>query len=264
MIGQQSEKLRQKRINSKQAITMALEGNWEEAVTVNKDILANFPDDVDAYNRLGRAYLELGEYAQAREAYQHAAALDPYNAIAKKNLQRLSYLKEDSASKVVEGDTAKPQHFIEEVGKSGVVRLWHLATKEALARVNAGDNVELRVDNSRLVVQKGKEEYIGQVEPRYAQRLIRLMQGGNKYSAAVTSVNGENVIVLIRETYQDPSQADILSFLPRGVRTARNYLRDRMLERELEYGEEEEAGEEAEEFGHTEDTGIDSEGIHLD
>ena len=48
-----------------------------------------FPNEVDAYNRLGKALTELGRYAEARDAYAHAVKLDPLNGIAAKNLQRL-------------------------------------------------------------------------------------------------------------------------------------------------------------------------------
>ena len=44
-------------------------------------------------NRLGRAYMELGEYKEAEGAYRKTLAIDQYNAIAQKNLQRLTYLK---------------------------------------------------------------------------------------------------------------------------------------------------------------------------
>ena len=54
---QEEERTRLKRQSSKQAIALALQGQWREAVAANKGILENFPKDVDAYNRLGRAYL---------------------------------------------------------------------------------------------------------------------------------------------------------------------------------------------------------------
>ena len=61
---EESTKLR--RQTSKQAIALAMEGRWREAVTANQSLIDAFPSDVDAYNRLGRAYMELGEYAIAR------------------------------------------------------------------------------------------------------------------------------------------------------------------------------------------------------
>ena len=67
--------VRLRRQSSKQAIALAMQGRWREAVAVNKSLIESFPSDVDAYNRLGRAYMELGEYSQAREAYQQALEL---------------------------------------------------------------------------------------------------------------------------------------------------------------------------------------------
>ena len=86
-----------KRQNSKQAISLAMEGRWQESVEVNKAIIESFPNDVDAYNRLGKAYVELGEYASAKEAYTKAVGLDHYNNIAKKNLARLELLGSEAA-----------------------------------------------------------------------------------------------------------------------------------------------------------------------
>jgi len=57
------------------AITLATQSRWEEAVQANQDILKVFPQDVDALNRLGKASLELGRYADAREAYGKAVHL---------------------------------------------------------------------------------------------------------------------------------------------------------------------------------------------
>jgi len=63
------------RQKTKQAVDLALAAKWREAIEVNKSILEIAPDDVDAYNRLGRAYLETGEYDKAREAYQRPWSL---------------------------------------------------------------------------------------------------------------------------------------------------------------------------------------------
>ena len=79
---QDEGQVRLKRLRAKQAIALAMESRWREAIAINKSIIAGFPNDVDAYNRLGRAYMELGEYSQAREAYGQALELDPYSAIA--------------------------------------------------------------------------------------------------------------------------------------------------------------------------------------
>jgi tetratricopeptide (TPR) repeat protein len=238
MAYQEEEQVRLRRQRSKQAISLAMQGRWREAVAANQEIITSFPHDVDAYNRLGRAYIELGEFERAKEAYQRAIEFDPYNVIAQKNLRRLPYLGE--AGSVADSDRAEPQHFIEETGKAGVVSLYRLAPPEVLARMAAGNKVYMKVDGSVLTVTNARGEYLGQVEPRHAQRLIRLMEGGNQYTAAIVSATEDRVLVIIREEYQDPSQAGLLSFPPRGGESLRPYLSDKMLRRELESIEAEE------------------------
>ncbi len=242
---QEEEKLlRLRQQRSEQAIALAMQGRWQDAVVANKGIIESFPRDVEAYNRLGRAYIELGEYSQAREAYSRAIEIDPYNAITKKNLQRLSYLNEAMVGSGGESHTVDPQHFIEEIGKAGVVNLYDLAPKEVLATMVAGDGVYLKVDAPALIVGNGRGEYVGHVALRHAQRLTKLIEGGNKYTAAVVSSNEDMVTVIIREVYQDPSQAGRLSFPPRGLEEVRSPLSDRALKTEpgFEEGAVEEPG----------------------
>ena len=234
---QEEEQTRLRRQFSKQAIALAMQGRWPEAIAANKSLLENFPNDAEAYNRLGRAYMALGEYSLAREAYEQAITLNPYNTIAQKNLDRLSHLGESVESAAGGFHKVEPQHFIEEVGKAGVVDLIRLTPPEILAKMVAGSPVGLRIDGPSLAVENSQGEYLGQVEPKHGQRLIKLMEGGNQYTAAIISSTAEAVTVIIREQYQDPSQAGRLSFPPRGGDSFRPYAADRIIRRELEYEE---------------------------
>ncbi len=250
MAYQEEEQVRLRRQQSKNAIALAMQGLWREAVTANRDIIEAFPTDVDAYNRLGKAHVELGEYAQAREAYTRALELDAYNIIAQKNLHRLTFLETAAPAPAAETDKAKPQYFIEDTGKAGVVSLNRLAAQEVLAKMLAGDKVNLRVSDSTLSVENSRGEYLGMVEPKHALRLIKLMEGGNQYSAAIVSSAEDRVSVIIRETFQAPALAGQLSFPPKGVENPRPSLSDKMLKRELEFveGSEEEYPEMEETF----------------
>ncbi len=232
----EEEQLKLKRVNTKQAIALAMQGKWQEAIDTNKSIINVFPDDVDAYNRLGRAYMETGEYSQAQKAYEHSLHIDAYNAIAKKNLQRLTQLKQISKNPKQRVQTVEP-HFIEEAGKSGVVSLQRLATGKVLARLVAGDPATLKVDVTNLLVKTTTGEYIGTVEPRHAQRLIKLMKGGNKYSAAIISSDTGKVTIIIRETFTHPSLVGQPSFPPRWVEITHT---DEHAEEQWEEEEEEE------------------------
>jgi len=238
MAYQEEEQARLRRQHSKQAIALAMQGRWREAIAVNESIIGSFPNDVDAYNRLGKAYMELGEYSQAREAYSQAMKLDPHNTIAKKNLGRLSHLGEGVVDSWGDSHKVEPQHFIEEIGKAGVVNLYRLASPQILARMVAGDKVYLKIDGADLVVENSRGEYLGLVEPRHGQRLIKLMEGGNKYSAAILSSAEDKATVVIREVYQDPGQAGQLSFPSKGLEGLRPSVGDRIFRRGLEYEEE--------------------------
>jgi len=237
MLYEREEQARLIRRSSKQAIALAMEGRWREAIAANKGIIENYPNDVDAYNRLGRAYMELGEYSLAREAYSRAKELDPYSTIAEKNLRRLSHLRETGTVSEEGFHRVEPQVFIEETGKAGVVSLYRLAAKEVLAEVDAGDKVNLKIVDSNLIVENRYQQYLGQVEPRHSQRLVRLMRGGNMYTATVISSSEDMMAVIIRETYQHPSQEGQLSFPSKGFGSLKPYISDKILRRQIEYDE---------------------------
>jgi tetratricopeptide (TPR) repeat protein len=227
-----------RRQTSRHAITLAMESRWEESIDVNKSILESFPNDVDAHNRLGKAYMELGEYAKAREAYHKALKLDQYNTIARKNLQRLEHLG-DEAPVSKEGGSSKvdPHLFIEEIGKAGVLNLSQIANSETLVKMMAGDKVVLKSQGTSLSVKTAKGEYLGLVPAKQGQRLIKLMDGGNKYTAVVVASNETSISVIIREIYQDPSQTDQVSFPARKLEEIQPYVTDRVFQSEFE-GEE--------------------------
>jgi hypothetical protein len=234
---ERATRLKQQR--SKEAIDLAMRGQWREAVVINKEIIEISSDDIEACNRLGRAYMELGDYNQARAAYSRTVELDPYNAIAKRNLRRLNELGEQDDSEV-ETDAVEPHQFIEEIGKAGVVGLYDLAPKEKRARMVAGDRVYLNVEGPGLTVTDSRGEYLGKVDSRPGQRLARLMLGGNQYQAAVVASTVDMMTVMIRETYQAPAQAGKLSFPPKGLEEVRPYVSDRILKSDAE--DEEDSG----------------------
>ena len=234
---QLSEKAKLRRHRTNEAIALAMQSRWEEAVTVNKGIIEIFPDDVDAYNRLGKASTQLGKYAEAREAYGRALEIDPNNGIAKKNLDRLAHLKEvDTGPK--NGRQVSSHLFIEETGKADVTDLYQLALPEVLARIAAGDPVHLEPRGQSLTVETVDGEYIGEVEPKLGLRLIKLMEGGNKYAAAVASISEDSCKVMIKEVFQHPSQAGRPSFPARAADGFRPYVKDSVLKYEREDDEE--------------------------
>jgi tetratricopeptide (TPR) repeat protein len=224
-----------------------MENRWEEAVQTNRSIISVFPNDTDSYNRLGKALMELGKYNDAKKAYKKAIELDATNQIAKKNLDRLGVLAKTGAPQA-ETTQVDPTLFIEEMGKSASTTLIAPAAA-VLAKLNAGERLELRAKDKRLTVETPGGEFVGSLEPRLGTRLIKLMDGGNKYTVAITSLTKTECKVIIKETYQDPSQLGRPSF-PTAIRAEglRPYTKDSL----LRYGDSDDtdrAEEEEEELG---------------
>lgn len=237
VFNQLSEKAKIKRHRTNEAIALAMQGRWEEAVEVNRSILEVSPDDPDAYNRLGKALVQLGKYADARDSYGRALEIDPNNGIARKNFERLAHLR-DGEGIPANGKQVSSHLFIEETGKADVVALQRLAPPEVLARVAAGDAVDLKVVGQVLTVETGDGERVGDVEPKLGLRLIKLIEGGNKYAAAIANIDNGSGRVMIKEIFQHPSLAGRPSFPARAADGFRPYVKESVLKYEREDDEE--------------------------
>jgi len=250
-IASPAERNRQKRLLGEQAVKLAMQNQWQEAVDVNRQMIELAPEEVEAWNRLGKAFSELGRYGDSRDAYNETLRRDPNNMIAQKQLRRLSLLVNESQSAPVAGEERKkldPRLLIEETGKTGIFELDSPAAPATLARMAAGDEVFLRIAGKALNVENDRGEVLGLVPTRAALRLIELMNGGNKYLAGVTSVTDRRIRVLIRETFQAPALQGRVSFPSKGgplPPELRAYTKDRALRFDIE--DEDLLGEEAEE-----------------
>jgi hypothetical protein len=241
---------RTKRQLAEQAITQASAAQWEDAADTNRKLLELGPD-AEAENRLAKALWELGMLAEAREHYQTALALDPTNRIAERNIDRLKVLLNAAGERTVaaaEGSKAPVSIFVEETGKTGFAFLTDLATPKELAQVNPGDAVELTPEGSRLIAFSNGMR-IGVVEPRVAARLLKLIADGNKYAAGVTSLGDKDVRLIIRETFQDPSNYGKVSF-PTAAKSTdlRPYTKGTLVREEMELEDDLEDDEEDEEI----------------
>jgi tetratricopeptide (TPR) repeat protein len=209
----QDEKLRLRRRLQDQAVDMAAKNRWEEAVETNLHLI-NLGEDADTFNRLGKAYFELGKLSEARDAYQNALRLNPTNAIARKNVERLDDLLSRTATAPIRTtrQLVDLRLFITETGKTALTTLVDVPRGPVVDAVVTGEKVDLRMDGRHVLVIDAGGNTIGRIEPKLAQRMSELMAGGNRYAAAVAQTNGHQLRVLIRETYQDPSQRGRVSF----------------------------------------------------
>jgi len=223
------------RRQAEEARRLAMEGRWEEAVEINRAILTQAPRDVEARNRLGKALMELGRFQEAMDAYRASLDIDPGNVIARRNIERLEDIG-DAAPQVTPTPGFRPSVFVEEVGKTYVTDLVHPGPHSVLKLVSPAEEVEIRPENGAVHIYTQEGERLGQLEPRIAQRLIELLEAGNRYQAYVVAINENTVRIILREVYRNPEAPAHLS-LPRQVKMPppRPYLRDTgRTERELE------------------------------
>jgi len=194
---------------AQKAIAAALIANWKEAEKLNKELLRENPEDVDALNRLSRALAELGELKKAKKVAEKALRLDPFNTIASKSLSRWKGLRtSDKAPSVI----SQPDAFLEEPGKTKMLSLLHLGDAKVIAKLDAGDAVRFTPHSHRISVITLEGKYIGRLPDDISARLRKLISLGNSYKILIKSIGPSEIKVFIREEERAPKMADTPSF----------------------------------------------------
>jgi tetratricopeptide (TPR) repeat protein len=212
----------------------ALDGSWEEAVAINERIIAQSDRDTIAYNRLGRAYVALGQLNEAKDAYTKALHTDPANLIARRNLQRLELMRGPGGKLTAEvsrpGAMPRTSVFLEEVGRTWVDELVNPGETLTLTDISSGEQLVLSDEDGDLIVRRANGDLLGEIEPKTGRRVLDLMRQGNRYEIYALGMAGQTLRIILREVHRDPSLATTVSF-PRQI-TSRAYLRDRDLLRQ--------------------------------
>ena len=241
-----SEHLKPRSQYAEDAVQLAIQGKWDEAVKLNRFIIESFGADEETQNRLGKALSELGKLKEAKASYEVALKLNPMNSIAKKNAARINALLHQKEGLKVGGSKVDLNLFVEEMGKTVITTVDSPASADISSKVAAGDVAELRIEGDGIVVETSRGVKLGSLEAKLARRLIKFMRGGNRYQAGLTSVDGNTVKLIVRETYQDPRFAGKPSFPMRRKREVefRPYTKESLITREVEtFGEDEEEEE---------------------
>lgn len=219
------------------AVQLAAEGRWEDACELNRYIIAAFGADEASHNRLGKALTELAQLEDAKEAYEAALRVNPLSPVARKNIQKLDGLMRANQEQALRGGGVRvdPNLFVEEMGKTTTTTL-RAAADDVSSKVAPGDVAELRIEGDGIEADTVRGVRIGSLEPKLARRLIKFIQGGNRYQVGVTSSDGSVVKVIVREVYQDPRFAGKPSFPITRKRDVefRPYSREGLVTREAE------------------------------
>jgi Tetratricopeptide repeat len=231
-----TEHLKPRSQYSEDAVQLAIQGKWDEAVKLNKFIIDSFGADEETQNRLGKALSELGKLKEAKASYEAALKINPMNSIAKKNAARINALLHQKEGLKVGGTRVDLNLFVEEMGKTVITNVEAPGNANISSKVAAGDVAELKVEGDGIVAETSRGVKLGSLEAKLARRLIKFMRGGNRYQAGLTSVDGNTVKLIVRETHQDPRFAGKPSFPMRRKREVefRPYAKESLINRDVE------------------------------
>jgi len=225
------ERVKPRGLFVEEAIQLALESRWADALTVNQSLIERHGEDEDTLNRIGKALTELGQRDEALASYSSSLRINPLNLIAQKNVRKLTAMLESKGTVAGSAAPFDVELFTEEPGKSAITVL-SAPSKSATVAIAPGDVVELYREGSTLRAQTSRGVSLGEVDTKIARRLVPLMETGNRYSAAVARLEDERVEIILRETYQAAENARKSSFpLAKGVRREefRPYAKDSLL-----------------------------------
>jgi tetratricopeptide (TPR) repeat protein len=194
---------------AQKAVTAALTGKWDEAISINNKLLRQDSKDIDALNRLARAYAEKGNIKRAKSTAQKVLKIDPFNPIAGKAVARWKGLRSSLTGPT---STTTAEAFLEEPGKTKIISLLHLGDATVLAKLDSGDEVLLTPHSHRVSVVTSDTKYIGRLPDDLSARLRKLISMGNEYKVLVKSTSPEDVRIFIREVKRSEKLGDFPSF----------------------------------------------------
>lgn len=191
------------------AIQKAINNEWQEAIGLNEQILAENPEDIDALNRIAQAYFNLCQPEKAQKRYSQVLKFDPYNPIAKRNLEKIKNFINNKNTKT--SSLITHFNFIEEPGKTKVISLVRIGEKKVLSQIQTCTELELNI-RSQCISLYSQKDYIGRLPDDIAKKLIWLYKRNNRYKAYVKSIEKDKVLVFIKEIKQSSINKDHASF----------------------------------------------------
>ncbi|MCL4363896.1 hypothetical protein M1328_01510 [Patescibacteria group bacterium] len=193
------------------AINAAINSKWDEAVEANEKIIRHDKKNVDAYQRLGFAYLQKGKIKKAKEIYRIAKKLQPGNYLIDDQLERIKILESKRISKLAPTNL-NPYTFIEVPGKTKTINLVNNGQKSILASLSIGQEVILVPKKRRIEIRTENKDYIGCLPDDISKRLTIFMKAGSVFNCFVKEANLKIVTVFLKEDKKGRRVARYASF----------------------------------------------------
>ncbi len=220
-----------------EAINAAKNGNWPQAILVNQEIIKLYGEDPESMNRLGLAFLKNNQETEAKKTFKRVIEIDKFNIIANKHLEKIK--NQESSTDIIFNQN---NDFIEEPGKSKIVTLHRLTSKDQLKKLKVGQNCYLQLKNRYISIIDENDKHIGALPEDISFRLSKLISNGNEYRCVIYKVSDKQCLVQIKETLRSKKNQQIVSF-PSKVQNNLVLPDDFILEEDIPFevtGEEEE------------------------
>ncbi|GAB4219790.1 MAG: hypothetical protein Fur009_7530 [Candidatus Microgenomates bacterium] len=182
----------------KNAIDAAIKGQWDEAIALNEQIIKQDKKNIEAYLRLGFAFMQKGDLKKAKTAYLKAKKIQPENFIIDKNLEKIKVL-EAKKNKPYTTSTLSPYAFLDIPGKTKSITLVNPGQKSVLAGLSIGQEVFLNIKKRRIEVRTSKKEFIGYLPDDISKRLTILIKAGSNFKCYVKEADLKNVVIFVKE-----------------------------------------------------------------
>ncbi len=177
----------------KKAIDAALNAKWQEAVEINLQILEEDETNQDAKLRLGKAYLQTGEFNKAKKIYKEILEKDPVNQTAQRNYKYATDKKTDKApqAQVATGS------LIIEPGTTQNVTI-EIAAKRVMADdFSTGEQLQIKVEKNAVNFYR-EDVLIGTITNEIVSKLQSVKSQGGHMHATVADGHDKNLELLIK------------------------------------------------------------------
>jgi tetratricopeptide (TPR) repeat protein len=191
------------------AISSCLQGDWQKAIELNSKLLLIDPENTDALNRIARAHYELGNTKDALKYTQMVLDVDSLNPIASRALEKF---KTPSTNHSNGTHVMSKAIFLEEPGRTKIVKLLNPADNNIRSVLNPADTVKLSVGKHRINITSSDNAYLGKLPDDIAKRLIILIEKGGNYDAFVKTINSKEISIFLREISKPPQFNHLVSF----------------------------------------------------
>lgn len=193
------------------AIEAAIKSKWKDAIRFNEEIIKNDKKNVDAYLRLGFAYLQDGKIKLAKKYYKKAQVIQPGNYIISENLEKIKVLETKRINKIKEVNL-NPYLFLDIPGKTKTVTLVNCGQKAVLAKLAIGQELTLVAKKRRVEVRTLDKEYIGCLPDDISKRLTIFIKAGSVFNCYVKESNLRQTVIFLKEEKKGKRVSKYASF----------------------------------------------------